>query len=231
MNTTDLRKWNKEGTLRRCNGCFKFFNPEDLNTNIKCKSCNTKAKKYWREGRKDEYNDEVKVLKEQVEKEYFNEGVKKCNTCYEIKSFNEFNIETKAWDGLQNKCKSCTQEYNLSYDPYTKESNRIQRRKRSKERYHSDLEYRLIIVLRSQIRRGLLSKNKYKKIEILGCSIKEWVVHLEQQFDEHTSWDNYGRDGYWEIDHIIPISKGGSFHYTNTQPLSIEENQKKGNRL
>jgi len=45
------------------------------------------------------------------------------------------------------------------------------------------------------------------------------------------SWDNYGRDEYWEIDHIIPISKGGSFHYTNTQPLSIEENQKKGNKL
>jgi 5-methylcytosine-specific restriction endonuclease McrA len=45
------------------------------------------------------------------------------------------------------------------------------------------------------------------------------------------SWDNYGRDGYWEIYHIMPISKGGSFHYTNTQPLSITENQKKGNRL
>jgi len=52
----DLRKYSKDGTQRRCNGCFEFFNFEDLNVNHKCKPCNTKAKKYWREGRKDEYN-------------------------------------------------------------------------------------------------------------------------------------------------------------------------------
>lgn len=227
----DLRKFSKDGTQRRCNGCFEFFNFEDLNVNHKCKPCNTKAKKYWREGRKDEYNAEVQVLKEKIDRLYLEEGIKKCNTCYKIKTFSQFNIESKSWDGLQNKCKSCTQEYNSSYDPYTKESNRIQRRKRLKKRYHSDMGYRLLCTLRNDINKRLKAKNKSKKIEILGCSIAEWVVYLEQQFDEYMSWDNYGKDGYWEIDHIIPISKGGSFHYTNTQPLSIEENQKKGNRL
>ena len=40
------------------------------------------------------------------------------------------------------------------------------------------------------------------------------------------NWDNYG--SYWEIDHIKPLSKGGSFHYTNTQPLTVKENRRKG---
>ena len=43
------------------------------------------------------------------------------------------------------------------------------------------------------------------------------------------NWDNYGT--YWEIDHSIPLSKGGSFHYTNTSPMAISENRSKGSKL
>ena len=43
------------------------------------------------------------------------------------------------------------------------------------------------------------------------------------------NWNNYGT--YWEIDHIYPISKGGSFHYINTQPLTVLENQVKSNKI
>ena len=37
-------------------------------------------------------------------------------------------------------------------------------------------------------------------------------------------------DGY-EVDHIIPLSKGGKHHEDNLQYLTIEENRKKNNRL
>ena len=43
------------------------------------------------------------------------------------------------------------------------------------------------------------------------------------------NWDNYGK--MWEIDHIFPLSRGGSFHYTNTQPLTILENRTKSNNI
>ena len=55
------------------------------------------------------------------------------------------------------------------------------------------------------------------------------MVFLEKQFDDKMSWDNHGT--YWEIDHIKPLSKGGSFHYTNTQPLIWEDNRSKSAKL
>jgi 5-methylcytosine-specific restriction endonuclease McrA len=53
------------------------------------------------------------------------------------------------------------------------------------------------------------------------------LSYLESQFTTDINWENYGI--YWEIDHIKPLSKGGSFHYTNTQPLTISENLSKSN--
>ena len=37
-------------------------------------------------------------------------------------------------------------------------------------------------------------------------------------------------DGY-EVDHIIPVSKGGKHHEDNLQYLTAEENRKKGNKI
>jgi 5-methylcytosine-specific restriction endonuclease McrA len=230
-NRIDLRKWNFEGTQRRCNVCAEFFPLEKLNSNYKCKPCNTKAKKAWVEGTTEEFNNFIKSKKLIIEQEYLTVGLKKCNTCFKIKPFLDFYIESNSWDGLQNKCKSCTEIYNKNSKPYSKESNKKQRNKRQRERYSEDLEFKLTLTLRNMMNRLLQKKEDDNKIELLGCSIKEWVIYLENKFDENMNWENYGKGRYWEIDHIIPLSKGGSFHYTNTQPLSIKENQQKGNRI
>jgi len=37
-------------------------------------------------------------------------------------------------------------------------------------------------------------------------------------------------DGY-EVDHIIPLSKGGKHHEDNLQYLTLSENRKKNNRI
>jgi 5-methylcytosine-specific restriction endonuclease McrA len=101
-----------------------------------------------------------------------------------------------------------------------------------KIRRKTDINFKLINDLRTRIGVCIKKYNFEKKdtsIKELGCSIQEYVLYLEQQFDKDMNWDNYGT--YWEIDHIYPLSKGGSFHYTNTQPLTIEENRKKGNSI
>ena len=83
--------------------------------------------------------------------------------------------------------------------------------------------------------RRLGYKKTSKTAEILGCSFEEFKVHIENQFIDGMSWDNYPE---WEYDHIYPISLAESEehllqlnHYTNFQPLWAEDNIRKGNKL
>jgi|TARA_R110002110_G_scaffold248495_2_gene464657 hypothetical protein len=76
-----------------------------------------------------------------------------------------------------------------------------------------------------------------KTLDLLGCSSKFLKTHLENQFTEGMSWDNYGE---WHIDHIIPCSsfdlsipehQQKCFDYMNLQPLWAIDNLKKGDTM
>lgn len=105
-----------------------------------------------------------------------------------------------------------------------------------------------------RIHKALINYNKSGKmtstIQYLGCSMDVFVKHIEKQFKEGMSWDNYGRsscsgggegekDEYWEIDHITPINYNNNVTlddvkerliYTNCQPMWAAENRSKSNR-
>jgi hypothetical protein len=76
---------------------------------------------------------------------------------------------------------------------------------------------------------------KSKTFNILGCSIEDFKLHIEKQFKDNMSWENYGQ---WHFDHIYPISLAKSEeeviklnHYTNFQPLWAIDNIKKSNKI
>lgn len=95
------------------------------------------------------------------------------------------------------------------------------------EKYKNDDLFKLKCIVAGRIRAYLKGRAKSKStIEYLGCEIEFYKEYLTKQFSKNMSWDNYGE--YWEIDHIHPVSKGGSFHYSNTQPLTVTENREKG---
>lgn len=59
----------------------------------------------------------------------------------------------------------------------------------------------------------------------LGCSINELRKHLEAQFRDGWSWENYGTE--WSIDHERPLAScnladpeqfAAVYHYTNLRP-------------
>jgi len=74
---------------------------------------------------------------------------------------------------------------------------------------------------------------------LVGYNLSQLMEHLESQFTDGMTWENYGK---WHIDHAKPIS---SFNYTkpeddefkqcwaldNLQPLWAAANIKKGNKL
>ena len=112
-----------------------------------------------------------------------------------------------------------------------------------RKRIKNDVEFRVLAIMRGRVRSALNAKpgnrHKYHSTKILvGTTIKKLIKHLESQFIDGMSWDNYGLHG-WHIDHIKPCAsfdltcedqQKECFHYTNLQPLWAEDNLKKGDR-
>ena len=91
--------------------------------------------------------------------------------------------------------------------------------------------------LRDRKMRGFLysslkrqNKTKDEWINEVGCSHEDFIKYIESKFEEGMSWDNWTHNG-WHLDHIIPLSKGGSNHYTNIQPLWAYDNMSKHNKI
>ena len=94
-------------------------------------------------------------------------------------------------------------------------------------------------VVQSRVYKALKEHKEYKTMEYVDCSVEELKVHIENQFKEGMSWENYGE---WHIDHIVPIKYQADgkaptleeviqrLHYTNLQPLWASDNISKGNR-
>ena len=82
--------------------------------------------------------------------------------------------------------------------------------------------------------RELVKSSSMRTSQLIGCSPQELRIHLEEQFKEGMSWNNYGD---WHIDHVIPCARFNlknrqeamaCFHYTNLRPLWAAENILKG---
>jgi len=106
-----------------------------------------------------------------------------------------------------------------------------------RELYQTDINHRLASLQRSRLNKALKGSHKSgSAVRDLGCTVQEFVVHLEKQFQPGMIWKNQGK---WHIDHIIPLSSFDltdreqlleACHYTNLQPLWAIDNIKKGNK-
>lgn len=126
------------------------------------------------------------------------------------------------------------------------ENNRIRRRtpharklanSARNKMYHNNISFRISVNLRNRIRRSLKGILKSKNtLTLIGCTLVQLRTYLESKFADGMSWDNYGYYG-WHIDHIKPCSsfdlsqpteQAKCFHYSNLQPLWMNDNISKG---
>lgn len=107
-------------------------------------------------------------------------------------------------------------------------------------RYVSDPQFKLRRLLRTRLKRALMSQHITTSFQshakFLGCSVEHALQHIEKQFEPWMSWENHGTKG-WHIDHIKPLSAfdltdpvqvAEACHYTNLRPLHWQENLTKG---
>ncbi len=186
---------------------------------------------------------------------------KVCTKCNVEKELKDFYKEKKGKYGVRSKCIDCFKKYfdenknrisevhkeyyqknkerisktNRQWEADNKEKVREYRREWEKERMQNDPVFRMIKNYRHRTRKTYKNKSK-STIELLGCTGIELANHLEKQFQEGMTHDNYGE---WHIDHIKPIASFDlsdpkeaekCFHYTNLQPLWAADNLSKGHR-
>ena len=175
-----------------------------------------------------------KKYKEQTKniEEYNKNDVKTCTKCNKSKTVLEnFRIKHSK-DGYSNLCKDCDKDYRKSVakELYQKKKHKL----------NTNIQFKLSERIRCRLR-ILLDNIKIKKPKtdkLIGCSLDNFVKHLDKSFYEEITFDNYGT--IWHLDHIIPCDwfdlsdinqLQACTHYTNLQALIINDNLIKSNRL
>jgi hypothetical protein len=173
---------------------------------------------------------------------------KKCLKCGEFKNINEFYVEwrTTRHSTHRSDCKPCSKTASHKWNTTHLDRKRIvnqrcrpKQRIYERHRWHNDPGFKLSCRLRWFLRHALKGNKKTNPaLELLGCSIDDFKIYLESNFEPGMSWENYGQKG-WHIDHIIPRSlfdltkvdhQKRCFHFSNMQPLWRVENRNKGAR-
>lgn len=155
-----------------------------------------------------------------------------CKVCEKIKN-RQYAREHK------NKRKEYSKKFRQSNPLYIKNWKKINKLKineQEKLRRKQDISFKLKKNVSRAIARAI-TKSGNSTIKYLPYTIEEFKFHLQLQFDDKMTWNNYGI--YWHIDHIIPQSM---FSYqsmedvefiecwklTNLRPLEANQNRLDG---
>jgi len=155
--------------------------------------------------------------------------------------------ETKArkrknYDKWYEQNKEHRKQYLKEYREKNIDNIRKTKRDYERNRKASDPLYKLISNFRTAIYQVLKESNVEKNghyFDVLQYSPEELIVHLENQFKDDMTWENYG---VWHVDHKLPITSFdiqeiGDEEFMkcwcldNLQPMWGEENIRKSNKI
>lgn len=226
--------------MKKCKIC-KIEKPiNEFYHGLQCKSClSIEKKKYY-----------------QSNKEKINEHQKKYQKDYQFKNkerIKEKNKEKQKSKKLEKLIYYEANKEKIEIEKVIKkklnkkiyyEANKEKIKEKIKERFYKKLKkdelFRLTHNIRNLIKNSIKRKNynkKSKSVDILGCSLTDFKMYLENKFEPYMSWENYGKyngelNYGWDIDHIIPVSSATTEeeiiklnHYTNLQPMCSKINR------
>jgi hypothetical protein len=143
----------------------------------------------------------------------------------------------------ERRLEQCRRYYQTHKDRYKAYciKNKEELNKWRREYHQNNPQARIAHNLRTRICAVLSNKSRGSRLNTLvGCDMDYLKKHLEAQWTEGMSWQNYGRGtGLWSLDHIQPLyfydlTKEDecrvAFHFSNMQPMWYPENSSKSNR-
>lgn len=127
------------------------------------------------------------------------------------------------------KVSASSLEYNRRNRARINEREAVNKRRR----YEADPNYKLKCIVRSRLAKAMDGFQKPEStLDGLGCTLAEFRAYLESKFRPGMDWSNVGK--VWQIDHVRPLglfdlTDRNQFlqacHYTNHQPLFVEEHK------
>ena len=191
---------------------------------------------------------------------------KECTKCKKTKSATEFSRNKTQKDGLSCWCRSCMKSAQRSWyiknrasilekgairyanmsekdkKAFIERMTKYKKTKRGKaavRRYKSKPHVKFANKIRKKLKKSFVENGWGKKsstYKYIGLDKEEFKKHIESQFTEGMTWDNWGFDD-WHLDHRLPLSAaeteeeiGLLWHYTNLQPMWGKKNLKKSNK-
>ena len=136
-------------------------------------------------------------------------------------------------------------EYNARYRATNRSRVNEWMREYRKSRASSDPQFKAAVAIRRRFYMAI-SRHVYEGCEVrsgasvrlLGCTMAEFVKHIESLWVPGMNWANWSREG-WHIDHIRPFAAfdlsdhrqlSEVCHYSNMRPLWAKDNLSKGCR-
>ena len=146
---------------------------------------------------------ELKIAKRISDRKYYKKN--KCRIAIQAKEYRE-------------KTKEHINEFNRLY--YKENHAEILRRRNERDKIKRKTpKFRLCGNIRMGMWQSLSgTRNRYAWQFVVGYTKEELKKHLEAQFRDGMTWENYGRGG-WQIDHIIPIS---AFNFTSEHDIDFK---------
>lgn len=239
-----LDKNRKDGRAMFCHQCVKIYGKKRYEDNKD--RISQRGKEYYAHNkekisaRNKLYADKNKHLKAITDRVYYDknkESIKEYGRKHHYKN-REKNVQASREYYIKNreKCRITQKKWNQENRDKKRESSRKYR----KNKKSTDVLYKISNAIRHRlylsIRGGLKGGSAVKD---LGCSVEFLKQHLESQFTDGMTWDNWGNKG-WHVDHIIPLAAFDltdrqhvllACHYGNLQPLWALDNIRKSDTI
>jgi hypothetical protein len=230
----------KDGLQSQCKSCDKQYYQDHREEK---KQYDKQYRQDHREEKKQYYQDHKEKIK-QYDNQYYQDHREERKQ-YHRQYYQDHREENKQYyqDHREEK-KQHYQDHKEEKKQYRRQysqAHKEERRQYDNKKYKTDTTFRLRRIISRVISKSIKNnKNGYHWEDLVGYTLDDLKQHLEKQFRDGMSWDNYGYDG-WHVDHKKPVSWFNFTSYEdeefkqcwaleNLQPKWAEDNMVKGNR-
>lgn len=163
----------------------------------------------------DLYKRKVKIGKLKKKELLLVDGFKSCTKCKKIKKLEYFSKNRSCYDGYRHYCRICDNKYYNKYNPKKRKQYHIKNREKENK---SNRQWKLSNPDKVRACNRIHERNRRShKLHNGGSfTLEEWKA-LVWYLGEKCLCCKKTR--FLEVDHIVPITKGGDSYISNLQPL------------